>query len=355
MNRPNKTIIIFSPAFAANEADTIWLPWLQIFVRALNKNFPNLDVIVFAFQYPYTTKIYRWHNNTVIPFNGSRKKRTGRLLMWMKILLSVRKLKKVNNVRGIFSIWCTECTFVAKYAAIFFNLKYFCWIVGQDARETNTYVKRIRPNPSSLITLSDFLVDEFYRNHGIKPQHTAPMGIDISLFNSLPVKKDIDVIGVGSLSILKQYDVFVQIVAKLKESLPGIKAMLCGDGEDREHIKELIKELSLNENITLTGTLQHAESLKMMQRAKVLLHPSLYEGFGAVCLEALYAGAHVISFVQPMYHKIKNWHIVKTTEEMQAEALKLLIGDTKYEPVLVYRMDDSAKKVMQLFGHAANN
>ena len=351
MNRQNKTIIIFSPAFAANEADTIWLPWLQIFVRALNKNFPGLNVIVFAFQYPYTTKTYRWHNNAVIPFNGSHKKKGERLLMWLKIFSLVRKIKKTHNVPGIFSMWCTECTFVAKYAAKFLNLKYFCWIVGQDARATNTYVKRIRPYPSLLITISDFLVDEFYRNHGIKPQHTIPMGIDISLFNSLPVKKDIDVIGVGSLSILKQYDIFVQIVATLKENLPDVKAMLCGDGEDREHIKEMIKRLSLNENITLTGTLQHAEALKMMQRAKILLHPSSYEGFGVVCLEALYAGAHVISFVQPMYHKIKNWHIVKTTEEMYAKALELLTGDTKYEAVLVYKMDDSAKAVMRLFGN----
>src|SRR5436190_24321238 len=111
MNRQNKTILIFSPAFAASEADTIWLPWLQIIVKALNKNFPELTVIVFAFQYPYSTKAYRWHNNEIIPFNGFHKKKSGRLLMWVNILSSIRKIKKTHDLVGIFSLWCGECTF----------------------------------------------------------------------------------------------------------------------------------------------------------------------------------------------------------------------------------------------------
>lgn len=352
MNKRSKTFIIFSPAFPSNESDTIWLPSLQTFVRALNRNYPELDVKIFAFQYPHITEVYKWHNNTVIPFNGWYKKRPARLLMWMKIFFKVRQIKKEQDVIGIFSQWCNECTLVAKYISSFFHIKQFCWIVGQDARASNHYVKYIRPKPTSLITLSDFLADEFYKNHGIKPMYTVPKGIDVSLFDSPPTIKDIDVIGVGSLSILKQYNIFVQIIAELKKSLPNIKAVLCGDGEDRDHIEKMIRDSSLTENIELTGTIQHAEALKMMQRAKILLHPSSYEGFGTVCIEALYAGAHVISFVQPMYQEIKNWSIVKTNEEMQAKALEILTSvQTIYEPVLVYSADDAAKKIMQLFNY----
>jgi len=351
MNKQDKTILIFSPAFAASEADTIWLPWLQIFVKALNKNFPRLNVIVFAFQYPHTTKTYQWHNNTVIPFNGLHKKKAGRLLMWLKILYSVKKIKRAHNLAGIFSLWCTECTFVAKYAAVFFRLKYLCWIIGQEAREENNYVRRISPGAGSLVAMSDFLADEFYKNYKIRPGHIVPNGIDTSLFHA-PVHKDIDIIGVGSLSALKQYDIFVEIVAALKKNMPAIHVVLCGDGEERERIKMMIEELSLGENITLTGTLHYAKALEMIQRAKILLHPSSYEGFSSVCLEALYAGAHVISFIQPMHHDIKHWHIVKTTGEMLAKASGLLASaDTNYEPVLAYSMDDSAKAIMNLFSY----
>ena len=344
-----KTFIIFSPAFAAGEADTIWLPWLQTFVRALNKNFHELEVIFFAFQYPHTTKAYDWHNNRVIPFNGLHKKKFSRLLMWVNIVYSVLKIKKTHDLIGILSVWCTECAFVAKYISNFLALPHFCWIVGQDARKENNYVRRIHPNAKSLIALSDFLADEFYRSHSIRPYYIVPHGIDISLINATSFQKDIELIGVGSLSVLKQYDVFVNVVAALKKTFPDIKAVLCGDGEDRQRIKAMINEFSLDENITLTGTLQHPQVLSMMQRAKILLHPSSYEGFSMACLEALYAGANVISFTQPMHHEIHNWHVVKTAEEMQAKAIELLRADTEYEAVMVYSADESARAIMKLF------
>jgi glycosyltransferase involved in cell wall biosynthesis len=351
MRQHDKVFIIFSPAFPADENDTIWLPSLQTFVRALNRNFPELKVIVFAFQYPHATKTYQWFNNTVVSYNGMHKTKVARLLMWMKIVLEVWKIKRQYHVVGIFSQWCTECTFIAKHIAKLFKLRQFCWILGQDARKSNTYVKRIRPKASSLITLSDFLVDEFEKNHGIRPQHVIPKGIDVSLFKAMPVAKDIDIIGAGSLSVLKQYDVFVQIISTLKKSKPDIKAMLCGGGEDHQHIKELVNKLSLNENLILAGIIQHAEVLQIMRRTKILLHPSSYEGFGTVCLEALYAGAHVVSFVQPMYCEIKNWHIVKTIEEMHDKALELLNDPAiNYdERLLIYSIDDCAKAVMKLF------
>ena len=53
-----------------------------------------------------------------------------------------------------------------------------------------------------------------------------------------------------------------------------------------------------------------------MQRTKIFLHTSSYEGFSGACLEALYAGAHVISFCEPMKQKIDHWHIVKDEKEM---------------------------------------
>ena len=197
------------------------------------------------------------------------------------------------------------------------------------------------------------MVDEFDRSHGIRPKYVIPIGINTVLFNTAPTVKDIDIIGVGALNFLKQYILFVQTTAALRKDIPFIKAMLCGDGEAREEIETMIEKLSLGKNILLTGFVQHTEALKLMQRAKILLHPSSYEGFGTVCLEALYAGAHVISFVQPMYHEIKNWHIVKTVEEMQAKALELLQdANTKYENLPVYSSDEAAKKVLKLFGYA---
>ena len=94
--------------------------------------------------------------------------------------------------------------------------------------------------------------------------------------------------------------------------MPGIKALLIGKGSEKNRLEQLITQLELQSNVVLTGELSYPEVLEQMQRAKVLLHPSSYEGFSGVCLEALYAGAHVISFCQARTQEIKQWHIVSS-------------------------------------------
>ncbi len=88
-----------------------------------------------------------------------------------------------------------------------------------------------------------------------------------------------------------------------------------------------------------------------MQRTKVFLHPSCYEGFGCVCLEALHGGAHVISFCKPMNTNISHWHIVKTKEEMTRETLRILQDPmTSYLSVHRYPIRECVNQVMNLFG-----
>ena len=86
----------------------------------------------------------------------------------------------------------------------------------------------------------------------------------------------------------------------------------------------MITKSGLEKNILLTGELPYPDTLQLMQRAKVFLHPSSYEGFSGVCLEALYAAAHVISFCKPMKQDIAQWHIVQSREEMFEKTVSIL-------------------------------
>jgi len=210
-------------------------------------------------------------------------------------------------------------------------------------------VKLILPSSNELIAMSDFLVDEFFLNHHIKPAHLIPPGIDQSMFSGPKSIRDIDIIGAGSLSILKQYDIFVDVIGALKNRMPVIKAVLCGEGEDTERISKLRETYSLQQNLELTGMLTPRYTIRMMQRSKIMLHPSSYEGFSMACYEALYAGAHVISFVKTMYQDIPHWHVVRSKEEMQQKAFELLNDpELDNEPIFTYSMDDSAKKIVNL-------
>ena len=69
-----------------------------------------------------------------------------------------------------------------------------------------------------------------------------------------------------------------------------------------------------------------------------------------VCMEALYAGASVISFYKPMAAWINHWYIVHDREEMAEKILDILHDpEIDYRPILPYSVNDSARAIMKLF------
>jgi glycosyltransferase involved in cell wall biosynthesis len=346
-----KTLIILSPAFPPDESEeqSPWLPAKQALIRSLNRSFPGLGIIIITFQYPINKGEYYWHGNPVIPFGGANKRRGHNLLLWYKVFRLLLRLKKSNSIVGIISFWCAECCLVGSYFGRLYGIKHLCWLSGQDARKDNKFVKRIRPKPNELVAMSDFLMDEFDNNHAIRPKHLIPDAIDTTLFPIEQPQRTIDILGVGNLIPLKQYDVFVDAVAAITANLPNLNVILCGSGEEEDNLKAQIADLKLEGTVNLPGLIPHKQILGLMKQTRVLLHTSSFEGFGNVCIEALYAGAHVISFTRPMKAPIAHWHIVHTIEEMIAKALSILQdGKTQYTPVLPFNMDDSAKKFIEI-------
>jgi len=352
MENKRPTFVILSPGFPENEADTTCLPAQQVFVRSLNELYPGLNVIILSFNYPFFRASYTWYGNTVISFAGKDLGGRTRLLTWWRVWRQLRQLKRRHALVGLFSFWCTECALVGKWFGKRHAIPHLCWILGQDAKKENKYVRWVRPAADDLIAMSEFLAAEFQKNHGIAPAHIVPNGIDPSLYERPPADRDIDILGAGSLIPLKNYELFVRIVRCLKDQIPDIRAVLCGSGPEEKRLRDLIGEYGLSDHLILSGKKEHREVLKLMQRAKIFLHPSAYEGFSTVCLEALYAGAHVISSWSSRSGWIRHWYIAANEEEILEQALDIL-GDPDREqtPVLPYRMIDSARAVMKLFGY----
>jgi glycosyltransferase involved in cell wall biosynthesis len=345
-----KTLVILSPAFPADENDSAWVPSKQLFVKKLKENFPDVTIIVLAFSYPEHTNAYAWHGVEVIPFNGMHAKKLGRIALWARVWKRLAKIHRQQNIIGIYSFWCGPCALVGSYFAKRKKLKHFCWISGMDALKNNKLVKYIRPKPGELVAMSLFLEQEFEKNHGTRPKYVIPIGIDPTEFSNNRPARDIDIMGAGSFNPFKQYTIFVEIVKTISTKFPQVKAVLCGKGTEKELLEKMIRDYGLEPNITLVGMQPKEEVLQYMQRSRIFLHPSSYEGFGAVCLEALYAGAEVISFCDPMKTTEPCWHIVQNADDMAEEALALMERPVaRHEPVLLYSMDDSAKAVMKLF------
>jgi glycosyltransferase involved in cell wall biosynthesis len=350
-NKPG-ALVILTPGFPVNEADSTCIPPQQIFVKALKENNPRLKIIVLTFQYPFFSVKYQWYGIDVVSFGGKDKGRIYHKVTGIRVWAGLKKIHKVYRVIGLLSFWLGKCAYIGNRFAAKYHIKHYCWILGQDARIGNKYVKKIKPHGKTLIALSDFIAREFHKNYGIHTQHLIPVGIDTSMFANVIPEKDIDIIGAGSLIPLKQYDVFIELIKALKKDFPGIKACICGDGPEITRLSQMIDTMGLQDNIELLGRQPHAQVLALMQKSKVFLHTSGYEGFGAVCLEALYAGAQVVSFVKPMDASIENWHIAQDKAHMLQILTDLLHNpEAVHRSVLPYSIHDNARAAIKLFDY----
>jgi len=352
MTELKKTLVILSPGFPKNEADSTCIPPQQVFVRNLKLQYPALNIIVLTFEYPFHSCFYQWNNISVISFGGANKGGITRFNNWVHVWLTLKRLSRQHQLIGLLSFWMGDCAFIANRFAKKYNLKHFCWILGQDAKPGNKYFKWIKPKAENLLALSDFIATEIKNNYGVTPVHVIPVGIDPKLFGEPSRTRDIDILGVGSLIPLKHYSLLINMIGTLHIYFPNIRTVICGDGPERHLLSELIKDYGLEKNIQLIGELPHTAALALMQRTKVFAHPSSYEGLGMVCLEALYAGAQVVSFVRPMDQPIKNWHFAETPDDM-VNILKRLLDDTSCNKskVAPYLIADTCSKMMSLFDY----
>jgi len=354
MNSTAKTLVFLSPAFAAYEGDN-WLPSQANLVRTINKLYPSLKIVILSFHYPVTVQPYEWYGNRIIPFGNNKTGKWQTVLRWRKVWNCLRSLKQQENILGIFSFFCSESAFAGHYFAQRNGLKHFIWVLGQDAKPGNKQVRRIKPAANELVCISDFLQNEFHRNYGIQPKHVIPIGIVPEYFSSVKPDRDIDLLGVGSLIPLKQYELLIDAVQIMVQQRPTLRAVIVGGGPEFGALQQKIEALQLEKNIRLVGEKSYGATLEWMQRSKLLLHPSAYEGLGMVNLEAIYTGAHAISFCQPFDHEIPHWHIVKDTAQMADKALHLLQNaDTDYHSQQPFLMDDCARKIISLMAEDVN-
>lgn len=102
----------------------------------------------------------------------------------------------------------------------------------------------------------------------------------------------IDILFLGRLSAPKNPVLFCEIVEKVKKEIPEVQVVMIGEGELRSEVEQYIFEHHLNENIKLLGF--QSNPYPYLNKSKLLLMPSAWEGFGLVAVEALCLGKPVV-------------------------------------------------------------
>lgn len=93
----------------------------------------------------------------------------------------------------------------------------------------------------------------------------------------------------------KGYDQVIRALPDITESVPNIKYLLVGSGDDIPRIKELIEKLDLTKVVEVCGFIPNEELVDYYNIADLFIMPSKGEGFGIVFLEALACGTPVVA------------------------------------------------------------
>lgn len=152
---------------------------------------------------------------------------------------------------------------------------------------------------SKVVVVSQPVINEFFFSSVLKTKAYVISNV-INANEILHLARDgisdiisSDILFVGRLSQAKNPVGFIEIIDKIRSFLPNVRVLMVGSGELEEECMILIRKKKLDNNIKLMGFQKNPYIF--MKNTKVLLVPSLWEGFGLVALEAMILGTPVIS------------------------------------------------------------
>ncbi|TPQ39676.1 glycosyltransferase family 4 protein [Cupriavidus pinatubonensis] len=128
-----------------------------------------------------------------------------------------------------------------------------------------------------------------------------PRGRIICIPNPLPFpfpatpapRKNKTVLAMGRLVAAKGFDVLLHAWQRVAAEAPDWKLVICGEGEERNALTALVRQLGLQGSVSLPGICQDAR--QAYEQASVFCLSSRYEGFGLVLIEAMAFGLPIVS------------------------------------------------------------
>jgi glycosyltransferase involved in cell wall biosynthesis len=126
---------------------------------------------------------------------------------------------------------------------------------------------------------------------GIRPT-SRPVGHDVRA--ELGIQSDAPVMGVvGNLRAQKAHHVLVRAAALLVREWPGIQILIVGDGPERAHVEQLVRELALEASVRFLG--YRGDVPDVLAAIDIAVCCSDFEGSPAAMLEYMEAALPVVA------------------------------------------------------------
>lgn len=184
----------------------------------------------------------------------------------------------------------------------------------------------------------------------------------LTVDSNVEKKSGFNIVSVGRLTDQKRFDRLVRVVARLRKETYELSVQIVGDGELRDDLKSLSKELKLEDIVQFVGFVNNP--YPYIKNADLMLVPSASEGFGLVVVEAMALGVPVVSTktAGPMEIIEKDAYglLCEHDDESIYQSVKKLMVDEKLrkyykEQGLKRSKDFNVKRTVQAFDDLIEN
>ncbi len=232
-------------------------------------------------------------------------------------------------------------------------LKMFGPIFGLLGRLTEIFYLNFVYKNLSFLTISNSTKEELIKE-GVKKENITvmPMGISKVKLAGLEKEKNPTLIFVGRLSKSKGVEKAIEALDLLSKKVNSAKLWVVGDGEKGyvDYLKEMVEKKHVEEKVKFWGFVTQQKKFDLLQRATILVAPSLKEGWGLTIPEAGLTGTPAVVYnVAGLRDVVKNGIngiILKrnSPKEMVEEIERVLTDHRIYS-----RLSDGAKKISSAY------
>lgn len=139
--------------------------------------------------------------------------------------------------------------------------------------------------------------------HAKRVEYVPGVGIDIKRFQNVKVdilqkrkelgirSKDIVLLSVGELNKNKNHEIVIKALSGLDRS--DVKYLLVGQGELKNHLKNLARKLEVEDQVKFLGF--RSDVAEIYKIADTFIFPSKREGLGLAAIEAMASGLPLIT------------------------------------------------------------
>ena len=221
---------------------------------------------------------------------------------------------------------------------------------------TNYYLEAFKAS-SHIITSSNYLFDNLIDLNVPKEKVMVnSVGVDLEIFNYKNRSYDgiFNIITVGRLIKLKGQHLGIEIIKVLKERGYNVHYTIVGAGDEYEALLQKIKNLNLEDSITLSGGGTQNGIIELLQQNHLFLMTSITdssgraEGQGLVSAEAQATGIPVVGFNSGgIPETIKNGETGYIVDEGNVEAMANVVEVFIKDPKLIDIMGLEARSFVE--------